>query len=867
MKENIVFIFIFTCVSLKCVNAIKIHIHNQSQDLIQFINDGLLKFEPAKVKKNAIMVLGLSGTGKTTLVNYLNEVPLIAKKTEDDLAYWIDLENENETLPGGFRIGHKPQSETLYPASYTPNQSDFSYIDNPGFADSRGIAINIANGFFRHGIIQHIKNLKFLLLIDYNGILSNRGENFIKTVIEFTEFLSINGSSTETSIIKMLSNSTGIIVTKADVDYDQTESKVKENLIKRLYNTSVSQFDKNSVNNNSKVLFQNILANNQLELFSKPKKKGRINLNQSFAIKDLINNLTYINSSYLSMDVKIPSSNREEVTNYLKGHYKNFSKNFEKELNTSFTNYFNKQITKIENLENVRSIYKKLNEIVTLKDREIEVDTFVNKIYEQMKNKKIIDEFNQTITIVSYFRNLLPDEYKNMFSFKEKWITSSIVRALNLITDDLLIIVSSYFDHFVSTIENSLRFNLHEYFKRSVADAIYLKDLEFLKQFLNNLSNFGEIAYDIVSFINKVDEKLLNSTQKLEYLNKMQIFNSFNSDTEKMKNLKNGWFNKSLKIKIANQINEINNYFLNNEEVSYHEKKNTFTYKSSFGRMSSVLKKINNHSSIQNLKSVLIFSTNSFIIDFNYKISKDKYLTDSPDLIIISPKIKVENNDINRNQLDIINSLKHAIFKIIENIKNLETKIQNYTKKMIEKKENYKKVIDAAKKEYDEGSSNNIKEISQLIISLNKKIIWLNQKNSIDNQIEHLDKNIRIFTYYGNYLKDAAINFTIFNDNENLNQCAKCNFYDYKYQILKIKDEFNSETEFIEDIEVGERKKKIEDLFDSIINNHANLIYTSKNVTTIDLSCNNAPYYPKNNSKAKNGYGEGNPGVDGEPGK
>lgn len=60
--------------------------------------------------------------------------------------------------------------------------------------------------------------------------------------------------------------------------------------------------------------------------------------------------------------------------------------------------------------------------------------------------------------------------------------------------------------------------------------------------------------------------------------------------------------------------------------------------------MSYVLSKLNSSRSINNLKSVKIFMMNSFNIDVDYKIDINKYETNAPDLLIISPFVLITKN-------------------------------------------------------------------------------------------------------------------------------------------------------------------------------------------------------------------------------
>ena len=157
------------------------------QDLIEFINEGKLKMSTLGCQKKAIMVLGLTGVGKSTLVNYLNDIPL--KCTRINSVWRLDLANANVTLQAacGFKIGHK-NSETLYPSACTPDGKQVTYIDNPGFQDNRGFEIEIGNSFFREEIIRQVEHLKFLVLLNHADVIDRRVQ-FFDTVKRFSDFL------------------------------------------------------------------------------------------------------------------------------------------------------------------------------------------------------------------------------------------------------------------------------------------------------------------------------------------------------------------------------------------------------------------------------------------------------------------------------------------------------------------------------------------------------------------------------------------------------------------------------------------------------------------------------------------------------
>jgi hypothetical protein len=74
-------------------------------------------------------------------------------------------------------IGHHGrQSQTFLPKIVpAPDEPNSAYCNCPGFADTRGAEINIANAINIRKILQQATGIKAVFLADYNGLLVDRG--------------------------------------------------------------------------------------------------------------------------------------------------------------------------------------------------------------------------------------------------------------------------------------------------------------------------------------------------------------------------------------------------------------------------------------------------------------------------------------------------------------------------------------------------------------------------------------------------------------------------------------------------------------------------------------------------------------------
>jgi len=131
--------------------------------------------------KKVVMVLGNTGAGKSTFLNYLMGARMELVYPED-----LDLPGEQEVVvvaqnsprPEIMPIGHGRTSKTFMPQMATdPDNTTRVYCDCPGFADNRGPEINIANALSINRILQRSGGVKAVFLANYCGLSVDRGNS------------------------------------------------------------------------------------------------------------------------------------------------------------------------------------------------------------------------------------------------------------------------------------------------------------------------------------------------------------------------------------------------------------------------------------------------------------------------------------------------------------------------------------------------------------------------------------------------------------------------------------------------------------------------------------------------------------------
>jgi energy-coupling factor transporter ATP-binding protein EcfA2 len=143
-----------------------------------------------KIKEEAeavsrVLVLGVTGSGKTTLVHALAGKRLVVKEGGARLLLEVP---SGQALPG-FTIGHTAASATVAPVCWRDRSSALSYWDCPGFFDSRGSGQDIVNAFAVDQLFTAPSRIKSLLVVQESEITDSRGRDVFGRFDKLTKLL------------------------------------------------------------------------------------------------------------------------------------------------------------------------------------------------------------------------------------------------------------------------------------------------------------------------------------------------------------------------------------------------------------------------------------------------------------------------------------------------------------------------------------------------------------------------------------------------------------------------------------------------------------------------------------------------------
>lgn len=213
------------------------------------IKQGVSAIPNDKTHQEAVLTIGDTGVGKSTLLSYLNGAKLTVRV--EGMKPVIDTKDTK-----ALKIGHERFSETSAPVKVVINGAAF--FDCPGFKDNKGEEFEIANSFYIQRLLDIYKKVKILLVIDDSHITEARTDKLPKMLRSLLQSF---------GTFEDIMEGTVLVINKARAD--QTMDAYKMELIKLA-----------SLKNDNKFLFEEeerrfidyLIKNNQIVLFAAPEK-------------------------------------------------------------------------------------------------------------------------------------------------------------------------------------------------------------------------------------------------------------------------------------------------------------------------------------------------------------------------------------------------------------------------------------------------------------------------------------------------------------------------------------------------------------------------------------------------------------------
>ncbi len=573
------------------------------KDLIPFIAEGKQVIKASekqsntlKRKDNIVLVVGTTGAGKSTLVNYLNSVEL--KCILRDGKWKIDLVDENKGLPGGFSIGHKVStSETIYPGVYSPNEENFSYIDCPGFGESRGIKIEIANLFFREYITQQAKQIKILLVVSYNNLTSpeGRGQNLYDCLKDLSNFLGIFNDERHLSKLK---ESIGLVITGVT---DHAKAQLK-NLTKEIEekNTKLISCSKKMLKIASKIKDEQQKINSpQTE-----KKISKLNKEQS-----------KVKTKQIELQKSIEKSNLELDT--LKDE---------------------KPIQEI-----IKKILRDFIDARSLTDSEKQVllhivDNNRLKIFSNPEKSVVVDlaEKDQIVEFI-----------KEDIKFLDKELAKFSIITPQKHVGDLLQYTQSQFEEIKGIIQNYLTNDVNSFLAKVINAAVDEESIVEARKCLNKLCHNGREVKSLTNFIHDLDNQIFKSEYKKQLYENCAVIEFLINLLPAEYKTNFGYNQKYLeKLELVSNLqgwNQVLDKFCTKPEFIYEN--GVVTCQGYFIKISDIEVKVNQYNDSSRLQYLKIHALNSITFDeslISKKLSRCN-------VVMLAPKWNITKSSITIN--------------------------------------------------------------------------------------------------------------------------------------------------------------------------------------------------------------------------
>ncbi|CAF0976117.1 unnamed protein product [Brachionus calyciflorus] len=621
------------CAENATCTDLEVKINDSKIKLIDFMNNGTKYIDENKgLMSKGVMVLGISGTGKSTLINYLigRKLKCVWKKPN-----WVlDLVDQTES----FKIGHKIDSKTLYPEFVYLEDEDVSFIDNPGFADTRGDQIDIANAFFRDHVGKKVEKMKIVILLSFWDILE-RGDQFRKSLKELKRIFGVleREKNDDPTLEIKLSESIAFVVTKVTFEDNENDLDMITSIQSLLENIINSESENQNLNLFETNIYKSILNKTRIAIFSNPRKNVIIDDREKNNILKMIRDMNYIKTKKLKIQSKISDSSLKKLIKSIGNCFQSIENKLENILYKNISNLFKLDIEQEfskNNKTKLQIIFNTTSKFAEKCFKKIKFEHLLSSITENILDSNSKKSLSIEHRILKFFTELVPHDLNQFISDEREWLKSHLLSHTNELVTKFKENLKNLLEKEKLVLFEAIGNSFENFIKSSILNAYSSSDLEVCKYKLQLSRNKIEFSSNLSSILENVDEEIIQESLKKIMIKIIKFKTFLNvSDEIEIQTIK-------LKLKeiIDKKVNTLIDISTSKSSVSVD--KDQLYFRGHFATLSDIFRHINVNRNVS-LKTINIFLKYSLEMDENSKISRVIYSTHVPDLVIITPKVFV----------------------------------------------------------------------------------------------------------------------------------------------------------------------------------------------------------------------------------
>lgn len=500
-----VFISAIVIILLRCAFS-----ENEVDLILQDIQKEYENFEMSE-QKQFVLLLGTTGTGKSTLASLLTGANLTSIKISDGI---FSIKDDKDLISGISTT----VSKTKVPNLMIDKVTNTTFYDCPGFADSRGVVIDFAATRSIRDLLNFSNKIKILLTISYESVHQTGNRQGFTDLIKHVVNLIGNFEKYENGLALVVTKVPNISEENEEGDFISIKDEAIVNSIGKFIKQAKLDFEnaRNTTQdrqlNEKQIKFCDILLHRELNtyerinIFRLAMKEGSLTrMRQIQKEKNAINAMIHDTMEYVTTNI---ADFGYSISDASKGHVANFIIKLEDSLEKYADNI----------CTDLKSFYNNETPLISSG-----VNSAIN-LFQLPSNSEFIRRFNQSVVNLGFeinpetLKNIstnigLLDFLHNIHNIATTSISKQIKNRLTGCASDLLGDIQSQLQSIVPNVIHGIQ-------------KTYIDRYESDSQQLNALKNFLTVGL-ITGMNSTVLRSLLAFTSDQNFSRNMEFFDFF----------------------------------------------------------------------------------------------------------------------------------------------------------------------------------------------------------------------------------------------------------------------------------------------------------------------------------------------------